>query len=377
MSPVRRVLFTAAGGHGHLHPLLPLAERAQRAGHHVLITGAASLAKSVARRGMEYVSTGPDLAPVHAPLVVRDLDRERQVVVTHFVNRLGQARAADVLALLARWQPDVVVRDEVDFGAAVASETVRLPHAAVVVLGAGGFIVPALVRDPLNRLRADFGLRDADGLAMLHRHLTLTAFPATFRHPADPLPGRVLAYQHASAAGRVAAARRRVFVTLGTIFNTESGDLLRRMAVGAAGAHSVDEVLVATGEHVEPSTLQGLPANVVVEQFVDQEQVLESCASVISHAGSGTVLGALRRGLPTVNLPLGADQHLNATRLHQLGAGLHLAADTASPEDIRSAVNVALGSDALRHSAQRLAHEIRGLPDLDAAVRAITDLASR
>lgn len=262
-----------------------------------------------------------------------------------------------------------------DFGAAVAAEAAGLPHAAVVVLGAGGFIIPALVRDPLDRLRADLGLREVDGLAMLHRHLTLTPFPASFRHPADPLRGRVVAYQHAPAASRVAASGRRVFVTLGTIFNTESGDLLRRIAVAAAGACWVDEVLVATGEHVELSTLERLPANVAVQQFVDQEQVLQSCALVISHAGSGTVLGALKRGLPTVNLPLGADQHLNAARLHQLGAGLLLAADTASPEDIRSAVDVALVSDALRQSAQRLANEIHEMPDLDAAVRAITELS--
>ncbi len=90
---------------------------------------------------------------------------------------MGRARAVDVLALCTSWRPDVVVRDEVDFGAAVAAEAVGLPHAAVVVLGAGGFIKPALVRDPINRLRGDLGLRPADGLAMLHRHLTLTRSP--------------------------------------------------------------------------------------------------------------------------------------------------------------------------------------------------------
>ena len=324
---------------------------------------------------MAYAVTGPDLAPVYAPLVVHDVDCERQVVATHFVSTLGRARAHDVFALCRAWQPDVVVRDEVDFGAVVAAEAAGLPHVAVVVLGAGGFIVPALVRDPLDRLRADLSLQEADGLAMLHRYLTLTPFPASFRDPADPLPGRVLAYQVATARP-VAPAGRRVFVTLGTIVNTESGDLLRRLAIGVAASRFVDRVLVATGEHLDPATLGPLPQNVSTQLFVDQEQVLQSCALVVSHAGSGTVLGALRNGLPTVNLPIGADQHLNAVRLTELGAGLLLPADTASSEDVRSAVDVALGSDAFRGRAQRLAKEIRAMPDLDAAVRAVADLAT-
>ncbi len=140
----QRVLFTAAGGHGHLQPLLPLAEHATRAGHDVLVTAAASHAAHVSSRGLAFAATGSDVKPMHAPLVVHDLEKEPHGVANHFVARLGRARATALLDLCRSWKPDVIVRDEVDFGAAVAGEAAGLPRVSVIVIGAGRFILPEL-----------------------------------------------------------------------------------------------------------------------------------------------------------------------------------------------------------------------------------------
>lgn len=159
----RRMLFAAAGGLGHLQPLLPLADQAVRAGHDVLVTGAASLSRHAAARSLAFTPSGPDFEPVHAALTVHDVEDEQRAVASYFVARPGRARAAAVLALCRSWRPDVVVRDEVDVGAAVAAEVAGLPHVAVVVIGAGGFIVPELVARPLSDLRAQFGLDGKGG----------------------------------------------------------------------------------------------------------------------------------------------------------------------------------------------------------------------
>jgi UDP:flavonoid glycosyltransferase YjiC (YdhE family) len=47
------------------------------------------------------------------------------------------------------------------------------------------------------------------------------------------------------------------------------------------------------------------------------------------------VLRALAHGVPLLMLPLGRDQHLNAGRVAQLGAGIELEGD-APPEKIRN-----------------------------------------
>lgn len=166
----------------------------------MLVSGAASLAGHVATRGLQYIPTGPDLRPIDAPLVVHDVDQERAAVGAYFVSRLGHARADALVDLFCSWGPDVVIRDEVDFGSVVAAEALSLPHAAVNVVGAGGFILPSVVREPLVALCATFALEpQPDAAAMLHRYLTLTPFPARFRDPLDPLPGRVVSYGTAIA----------------------------------------------------------------------------------------------------------------------------------------------------------------------------------
>ena len=368
------MLFSAAGGHGHLQPLLPLAELAVRAGHEVLVTGAASLSGHVAARGLAFAATGPDLHPVRTPLAVHGTDEERRVVARHFAGTLGRARATAVLDLCRAWRPHAVVRDEVDFGAAVAAEAARLPHVAVVVTGAGGFIVPELVREPLEHLSSAFGVH-AGGTALLNRHLTLTQFPASFRHPEHPLPGRTLGY-HTTPPPRAARppGSRAAFVTLGTIFNTESGDLLRTAALGAARCPDLQQVIVATGEHLDPDDLGELPPHVVVRRFLSQDAALARCDVVISHAGSGTVLGALKQALPTVSLPMGADQHLNAERLRALGLGLTLRADATDAEQVRVAVETALHSTTMRRSLETTRNEVLALPSADHALQAIADL---
>lgn len=372
------LLFAAVGGHGHLHPLLPIAEAARRAGHEVLVTAAASLGDHVRSRGLPFEPSGPDLRPVHSDLVLRSPAEERGVLRTYFAGDLAHRRASDLLALLRRWPADVVVRDEVDFGAAVAAEVVGRPQAVVVVLAAGGFLVPDLVREPLASLRSAVGLPAAGTDAMLLGDLVLAPFPAAFRDEAHPLVTGTIHYRPESASQAPPGqpgAPRGVHVTLGTIYNTESGDLLARLARGAAAA--TDRVTVATGSAVDPRSLGVLPSHVAVERFVDQPAVLASSRAVVSHAGSGTVLDALRLGVPQVCVPLGADQLLNARRCEALGVGVVLDPRDLDPASVTAAVRTVLTDPAYARAARRLRQHAEALPDVSAAVAAFETLPVR
>ena len=50
--------------------------------------------------------------------------------------------------------------------------------------------------------------------------------------------------------------------------------------------------------------------------------MLPACRAVVTHGGLGTTLRALAHGVPLVLLPLGRDQHVNAARGEELGAGV-------------------------------------------------------
>jgi UDP:flavonoid glycosyltransferase YjiC (YdhE family) len=354
----RRILFCAAGGHGHLQPLLPLARAAAAAGHEIMLSAAPSLGTYVADQGLPFTPSGPDLIPVHSELAVHTLDQERQAIPRHFIGRLAPRRTRDLARLAAGWGAELLVGDEADYGVPVAAEMLNLPHAMVITCGAGGMAPPTLVRLPLEHLRARFSLPPEDGTLMLQRSLKLNPFPPTFRDPADPLNHPVINYRPPHLPSQPTPHTGvQVYVTLGTIFNTESGDLLARITAATASAN-LTRVIVATGEHVDPADLGVQPPHVTVHRFVAQQRILATCAAVVCHGGSGTVLDALTFGLPMIILPLGADQTLNAARARDLGCAIVLSAERVAPPQITDAVNHILTDTSFREASARLQSEL-------------------
>lgn len=368
-----RILFTFTGGEGHLRPLLPLARAAVAAGHEVTVSGAPALRDAAAP--LAFTPSGPDVRPQHRELTPVDPQREQAVVRDRFAGTAASARAADLVAICGRLLPDVLVWDEMDFGAAVAAERCGLPHASVVVIAAGGFAERETIGTPLGRLRAVHGLSADPGLEMLRRHLVLDSFPG-FRRVGT---GLSFGYRSSPAVSageelvRPRAAPPLVYATLGTIFNTESGDVFDRVLAGVSKLPI--RVVAAVGRGRRPIDLPPQPPSVQVVTWADQERLLEQCAAVVCHGGSGTVTGALVRGVPVVCLPMGADQPANAARCVELGVGVSLDASTATPAEIARAVTTVLDDPGYALAARQLAEANARLPPVEEAVRRIEQIA--
>jgi MGT family glycosyltransferase len=383
--PEVRILFTFVGGRGHLDPLVPVARAAEAAGHTVAVTGRPAMIGAVQAAGLTGFSTGADLGPpARVPLRRLSSEREDRVVRDSFAGWQARERVTAILALCAAWRPDLLVCDEVDFGGMVAAERLGLPYATVVVIAAGSFVRRELLAEPLNALRAEHGLPPDPDLAMLDRHLVLAAVPASFRDPGVPLPATAHLFRPPGPepagdqpappwpAGRPGAAT--VYVTLGTVFNLESGDLFQRVLAGLRDL-PVD-LVVTVGPHMDPAELGPQPANVHVERYLPQALVLPHCRLVVSHGGSGSVLGALAHGLPMVLVPMGADQPHNAARCRALGVARVLDAVDATPRTVGAAAAAVLTEPSYRRAAERLRDEIAALPGPASTVPLLERLAA-
>jgi UDP:flavonoid glycosyltransferase YjiC (YdhE family) len=324
-----RILFTFVGGAGHFVPLVPVARAAAAAGHAVAFTCAAGMVPVVERHGFAAQPTDPEdpgAPPERRPLQPVDRRREVEQLRQRFASGFPEERAARIADRCAELRPDVLVCDEVDFGCPIAAGRLGLPCAMVHVC-ADGFIP------------ADLAITGA---------VELSPFPASLRQGAVQ---RFRAHDAARADGDA------VYFTLGTIFSNECGDLFTRVLDGVAPLAA--EVIVSVGPYVDPDELGPQPSNVRVERHVDQAEVLPRCRAVISHGGSGSVLAALAHGLPSLLLPVGADQPWNADRCEELGVARVLDVVAATPADVREAV---AGLDALRTAAEGLREEIARLP---------------
>ena len=368
-----KILFTFVGGSGHFQPLVPIAHAAEAAGHSVTFACFHSMRSVVEQAGFASLLLGsptqqatakPERIALRAP----SIEREEHDLRENFARRGARTRLAYMIEACATWQPDIIVCDEVDFGSMIAAEYLGIPHATVVVIAAGSFIRPDVVAEPLDELRAEYGLAPDPELAMLSRYLVLAPVPRSYRDPAFPLPATAHELQpfvksEAPSPPWIAAhdpSLPTIYFTLGTVFNTESGDLFSRVLAGLADVKA--NVIVTVGHHIDPDEFGTQPDHIHITQYIPQLTLLPHCDLVISHGGSGTVIASLAYGLPLLLIPMGADQLHNADRCKALGVGEVLDALNATPSDIRNTVMTMLSTSRYRDAAQKLSDEIEALP---------------
>jgi UDP:flavonoid glycosyltransferase YjiC (YdhE family) len=383
-----RFLFTSAGGRGHSDPLLPTARAAHAAGHDVAFCCRPPMAETLEAAGFTTFTAGPPIAapPTIAPLLPLDRAREARVLRDGFAGRgIAHQRARDLLALGEAWRPDVFVSDETDFGALVAAERLDIPYATVLVVAAGSFVTRELIAEPLNDLRAEHGLgRDPD-VEMLTRYLVLAPGPPSFRDPGFPLPPTAHAIRPA-ALDLIAddgtnlpdpdGFPSTVYFTLGTVFNMESGDVFQRALAGLRDLPPEVHIVATVGPEIDPATFGAQPPNVRVARYIPQSELLPIARAVVSHGGSGTVLGSLAFGVPSVLLPMGADQPDNADRCRALGVACVLDPTSCTPDEVRDAVRTVLVESSYRDRARSLRDETRALPGAAYALALVERLAA-
>ena len=95
-----------------------------------------------------------------------------------------------------------------------------------------------------------------------------------------------------------------------------------------------------------------MPAHIVIASFVPQALIMQHSAAVVSHTGSGTMLGGLAAGLPQVCLPIGADQFTNAEQVERIGAGIVVPAAERTAAGIRAAIDQVLGNPSYAAAAR-------------------------
>ena len=119
---------------------------------------------------------------------------------------------------------------------------------------------------------------------------------------------------------------------------------------------------------MDAGALGAVPANVSVESWVPQGEVLSRASGLVCHGGAGTMLGGLAAGVPMVVAPMFADQPENVRRVHDVGAGIAVA--PPDPQALHAAMLRILSDADLRAGARRIADEMAALPSVDDVVDA-------
>ncbi|GAB3402808.1 glycosyltransferase [Flindersiella endophytica] len=392
-----RVLFTTTAGSGHFHPLVPIARASVKAGHHVAVACPASFRPTVEALGFPTCAAGrdgmsdPEAAELYARVLALPLDDPASIDAgNRLVMRIFSGPNVRIIlpqlrAAVDKFQPDLVVSEEGEFGGPVVAELLGLPYATVGIglqQLAGRWADS--VSEALDPIRVANGLPSDPDLAIHHRHLQLTYSPATLedpgivRLPTTHVIRPELFDDHADPPPAWLADlpdRPTVYATLGTEMSKLPGvypDLFRAILDALAGEPV--NLIVTVGRDLDPAGLEPVPGNAQVERYVPQSRLLPHCAAMVCHGGSNTVLGAVAAGLPLVLTPIAADGPLNAERCAQVGLGVVLQPNERTPEQIRAAVRAVLDEPGYRDAAKQVAAEIESAPRMEHAVTLLEGL---
>src|SRR5581483_1714442 len=176
-----RVLFTVQPATGHFHPLVPVATSLAEAGHDVAVCTARSFRSEVDAFGLRHIDAGLDWLtgdqstwsafppmPPPGPAFAR-------FVVTVFADVTAAHIVPDLLDVARDFQPDLIVRESMEYGGCITAEMLGIPHASVAGNAMSAIDDPGvhyfpgnrrLVTEALDAHRKRFGLDPDPGTLM-------------------------------------------------------------------------------------------------------------------------------------------------------------------------------------------------------------------
>lgn len=392
-----RALFTTQPGHGHLNPMLPYASALRGAGHEVCFATAPSFCAMVRRLGFQAVPAGHDFTWEHAvdffpemataaaegPRQVNELSQ--RIVWERWTPRM----TGDLLELIAEWRPDLIVREAAEYGGSLAGRATGAP-VACALWGApfhdSVWDRHLAVNHTFSGYRAQcerWGV-DSDVRAALAEELMLCTLPPSWMAAGDRGLGRVEHFRSepqdraegesldpSLTGGRSGGL---IYATLGTVHNKQHR---LRKAMLAALADVPASVIFTTGPGIDLDRVGDPGENIALEPFVPQSLIIPRSDLVVSHAGLGTIIGALYAGVPMVLISIAVDHPINAERAGALGVARVLDAHDCQPERLRETILEALADRNLRDRATEVRDECLALPEIVEAVGVLEAYASK
>jgi UDP:flavonoid glycosyltransferase YjiC (YdhE family) len=378
-----RALFTSGPATGHFNSIIPMALATAAAGHEVAICCADAYADEVRRHGLQHLRAGAEtfeeLTAGAPPL--GDPTRGRFILQQVFAGRAVQRMIPDVLRHVEEWKPDVLAHENTEFAASLVAEKVGLPHASI---GTGALSSRGdraeLFAGALSARRDELGMPPDPDAEMMFRYLHFAFIPPSWDGDFTHLPTiHFIRYDNPKRPGETRPGWLDeprdwplVLASLGTLMHTLPGLF---EAIIQAVADEPMEVVAAIGRGVDRARFGTVPANVRIEHYVAQIQVLGECDLFITHGGFNSTKEALRLGIPLVVIPIGGDQPYTAERVEALGLGRAVSPEERDPANIRARVREVLGEPRFRANAERFSEEMQELPPIGHAVTLLEQLA--
>lgn len=377
-----RLLWLNWSGGGNLPPSLGVARALTERGHDVAFAGRPEMVSRVDQAGFRAIEL--TRAYEQAELYPKDWPLWRMACYLS-----SPAVEEQVAAVIQAEAPDLLVVDQM-FTAGLA-QAAKAPQPSVMMchtlfLRHIDQYRAFCARTNAGRQAAGFAaLPDADRLWFERDLIVTTSLAALDRR--DPPPDGAEKVRHVGPALEMERHAAPVdlpwsaddptpLVLLSFSTGPEQGNVDKMQRTLDALA-DLDVHVVATGGRSIDIGKVTAPGNAVALDAADHDALMARAALVVTHGGHGTMMRALKYGLPMLVMPgMAADQAPNAAVVEEIGAGRSLS-QNASVEAIRAAGAEVLETPAFGMKAREIARRMTGMDgSLGAALEIEALLAS-
>ncbi|MFH8381279.1 glycosyltransferase [Kitasatospora sp. NPDC018058] len=403
-----RILLMAAGSYGDIAPYTGLGARLQEAGHEVALAAPETFGELVSGSGLEFRPLAVD--PRGRPAGVKEGRSVLLARAAAFIDRLGDGLAdaaapgADLLLLATTTAPlgwhlaeamdvpslGVYLQPTLPTGEfpPVVGTPRSLGRWGNRVAGAlGQRVVDRLHAGAARRLRARLGLPVCSqparrrSLERLNWPVLHGFSPTLVPRPTDWREGLQVVgnwWPYVAADYRLPtevedflrAGPPPVFIGFGSMAAGQ-GERLGALAVDALRRAGVRGVLQSGWAGIAADGADG--GDVLTVGEIPHAQLFPHMAAVVHHGGAGTAAAVLRAGVPSVPVPVTADQPFWAGRLTRLGAATDpIPYAELTAVGLADAIRQAVAGGALRGRAEAAS---RAMAEEDGAARVVEAVA--
>jgi len=373
-----RVLLATWDCAGGFTPELTLIRGLAARGHDVHVATHQSVQTRIERTGAIFEHL-PNIVDYDSRVPITP-EQEREFLYEGLI--FSEAFAHDVSAVARRLRPDVELIDLFLLTSAVAARASGIP---VAFLTTTIFKFMEWLGRPysqrfasLQAFAAGFGYQlPATLIELLGGSPVIASTFQPFELPTTFPPGYFSAgsLRDSASMGEASTFRRRspkkplVLVSLSTSYMNQA--VILKTLCQAVGTLDV-EAVVTTSDAIDPQSIEAA-ANTHVLRYLPHDVVLPMTRLVVTHAGHGTVMGAVSAGVPMLLLPMGRDQRMVAARAAELGCGAVIDSNAPAAEFAAAIERELADAERPRH-CRAFRDRLQNHPGLNEAIELVEGL---
>jgi UDP:flavonoid glycosyltransferase YjiC (YdhE family) len=422
----KRILLSAWGSFGDLHPFIALALGLRERGHHPVLAGSEVYREKIEGEGIEFHPMRPKMPPPEeaAEMVTKVMDSRSgsEYVMRELLMPFVRDQYEDLLPLVGG--ADLTLTHSVAYGAQLAAQVLDRPWLSVVLQpmlffspydppappSAPGIvqllrIAPWLAKPllnmgkqptmewttPLRHLRHELGLDHSVNpifAGQFSPHGTLAMFSEVLGAPQPDWPVNTtlcgFPFYDSLEPGKGMSPELEAFLAEGPppiVFTLGSSAV---MAAGGFYAASVEaaqrlgrRAVLLVGRE-EWNQIGTLPEGVIAFDYAPYSQLFPHAAAIVHQGGVGTTAQALAAGKPTLIAAFAHDQPDHGTRIERLGVGRWMMRQKYTADSAERELRRLLEDRSYAIRAEEVAQRIRAEDGITCACDTITQfLASR